>query len=136
MKIVLDSNILVAAIGKRSKLRIIWNAFIQGHYSLIISEEIIKEYEEIIQQRSAQGASDIVMEIFRESPHVILQQVYYNWRAIEEDADDNKFFDIAVAGNADFLVTNDHHFDIVKTLPFPRVNIISSDKFLSILKEL
>jgi putative PIN family toxin of toxin-antitoxin system len=133
MKVVIDSNILVAAIGKRSKLRPIWNAFIEGHYSFVISEEIIKEYEEIIQQLSAEGASDIVMEIFRESPNVIVQQVYYNWQAIQADADDNKFFDIAVASNADFLVTNDHHFDIVKALSFPKVTIISSEQFLALL---
>ena len=133
MKVVIDSNIVVAAIGKRSKLRPIWNAFIEGRYSFVISEEIIKEYEEIIQQLGAEGASDIVMEIFRESPNVIIQQVYYNWQAIQADADDNKFFDIAVASNADFLVTNDHHFDIVKALSFPKVTIISSDQFLALL---
>jgi putative PIN family toxin of toxin-antitoxin system len=134
MKVVIDSNIVVAAIGKRSKLRPIWNAFIEGRYSFVISEEIIKEYEEIIQQLGAEGASDIVMEIFRESPNVIIQQVYYNWQAIQADADDNKFFDIAVASNADFLVTNDHHFDIVKALSFPKVTIISSDQFLALLR--
>lgn len=35
MKVVIDSNILIAAIGKRSKLRPIWNAFIpksQHHF--------------------------------------------------------------------------------------------------------
>jgi putative PIN family toxin of toxin-antitoxin system len=133
MKVVIDSNIVVAAIGKRSKLRPIWNAFIEGRYSFVISEEIIKEYEEIIQQLGAEGASDIVMEIFRESPNVIIQQEYYNWQAIQADADDNKFFDIAVASNADFLVTNDHHFDIVKALSFPKVTIISSDQFLALL---
>jgi len=91
MKVVIDSNIVVAAIGKRSKLRPIWNAFIEGRYSFVISEEIIKEYEEIIQQLGAEGASDIVMEIFRESPNVIIQQVYYTSQAIQADADDNTF---------------------------------------------
>ena len=33
---------------------------------------------------------------------------------INADPDDNKFFDIAVAANADYLVTNDAHFNMVK----------------------
>ncbi len=56
-----------------------------------------------------------------------------NWNAISADPDDNKFFDIAVAADVDYLVTNDRHFDIVKTITFPKVNIISAEDFLSIL---
>lgn len=47
MKVVLDSNVLLAAIGKRSTYKPIWSAFIEGKYQLIISEDIIHEYEEI-----------------------------------------------------------------------------------------
>jgi len=46
-----------------------------------------------------------------------------------------KFFDAAVAGAADFLVTNDAHFNEAKKLEFPVVNIISADKFLKMLKK-
>lgn len=135
MKVVIDSNVLVAMIGKRSKLRPIWDAFIKGDCLLAVSEDILKEYEEIMQEHSAVGVADIVMEILRESPDVVFQQLYYNWHVIKTDPDDNKFFDIAVAANADFLITNDHHFDVAKRLSFPKVNIISSDDFLSVLSK-
>jgi len=61
--------------------------------------------------------------------------VYYSWNAVKSDPDDNKFFDIAVAGNANYLVTNDAHFNILKQLPFPSVNIISADDFLDIISK-
>ena len=109
MKIVLDSNVLVSAIGKRSRLRPIWDAFIHGVFQIAVSEDILKEYEEILLEHAAPGASDLVIEIFIESPDVVLQGVYYNWNVISADSDDNKFFDIAVASNADYLVTNDRH---------------------------
>ncbi|PTQ99565.1 putative PIN family toxin of toxin-antitoxin system [Mucilaginibacter yixingensis] len=134
MKIVLDSNILVSAIGKRSPLRPIWQSFVDGKYQLIVSEHILKEYEEILEIHSAPGAVQIVMEIFIEAPNVISQNIYYNWDAIIADADDNKFFDVAIASNADFLVTNDRHFDAVKNNPFPKVKIINSDEFLTLLR--
>lgn len=134
MKIVLDSNVLVSSLGKRSRLRPIWEAFINGQYQLIVSEDIIKEYEEIIHEHSAPGAAELVMEVLIESPDVITQKVYYNWNVITSDPDDNKFFDIAVAADADYLVTNDRHFDVVKTILFPKVNVISADDLLNILK--
>jgi rRNA-processing protein FCF1 len=85
MKIVLDSNILLVAIGKRSRYRPIWTAFANEKYNLIVSDEVIYEYEEILQQRSAPGVAKIIMEIFVESPKVINQQIYYSWNAIKQD---------------------------------------------------
>lgn len=133
MRIVLDSNVLVSSLGKRSPLRPIWEAFTDGYYQIVVSEDILKEYEEIMQEHSAPGAAEIVMEIFIESTDIITQKVFYNWNAIAADPDDNKFFDIAVAADVDYLVTNDRHFDAVKTLSFPRVTVITAEEFLKIL---
>ncbi len=49
------------------------------------------------------------------------------------DEDDNKFIDAAIAANADYLVTNDSHFNEAKLVNFPKVNIITADEFLEIL---
>lgn len=136
MKVVIDTNILISIIGKRSRLRPIWDHFINGNLSLVISEDILKEYEEVMQKYAAPGAAEIVLEILIESPDVIFQQVFYNWNAIERDPDDNKFFDIAVAANVDYLITNDRHFDKAKQLEFPKVNIIDAITFLEIIKKL
>jgi putative PIN family toxin of toxin-antitoxin system len=135
MKIVLDSNVLLVAVGKKSRYRPIWDAFIAGKYQLLISEDIVHEYEEILQSYSATSVADIVLEIFLESPDVIYHRIYYNWNAITNDPDDNKFFDIAIAANADYIVTNDTHFNEVSKLPFPSVKIISADDFLEILNK-
>ena len=53
MRIVLDSNVLVSSLGKKSQLRPIWEAFISGAYQIVVSEDILKEYEEILQQHAA-----------------------------------------------------------------------------------
>ena len=133
MRIVLDSNILLVAIGRKSPFKPIWEAFINGQYELIVADDIILEYEEILQQHSAPGVAEIVMEIMVESPNVIYQQIYYSWNMISQDPDDNKFFDIAVASNADYLVTNDAHFNKAKQSSFPTVKIITAVEFLDIL---
>ncbi len=134
MKVVLDSNVLLVALGKRSNYRPIWEAFVEGKFKLIVSDDIIYEYQEVLQNHSAPGVADLVIEIFVESIEVIYQQVYYSWNVIKQDPDDNKFFDIAVAANADYLVTNDAHFNEARYLPFPSVKIVTADEFLDILK--
>jgi uncharacterized protein len=134
MTIVLDSNVLLVAIGKRSRYRPIWEAFLNGSYKLVLSEDILFEYEEILLQHAASGAAEIVMEILLESPDIIYQRVYYKWQAITNDVDDNKFFDVAIAANAEYLVTNDAHFNSAQKLGFPEVKIISAADFLEIIK--
>jgi len=136
MKIVLDSNVLLVAIGKKSKYRPVWEAFLAGKYQLVLSEDILHEYEEILLEHTTARIASLTMEIFLESPDVIFKRVYYNWNAIITDVDDNKFFDVAVAANSEYLVTNDTHFNDAKNLQFPLVNILSAENFLEIASAL
>jgi putative PIN family toxin of toxin-antitoxin system len=136
MKIVLDSNVLLVAVGKRSSYKPIWDVFVDGKYKLILSDEIIYEYREILEEHSAPRAADIIEEIFIESADIIIQHIYYKWNAVKQDPDDNKFFDVAVAANADYLVTNDNHFNQARHLAFPAVKIISGGDFLRIIQSL
>jgi putative PIN family toxin of toxin-antitoxin system len=136
MKIVLDSNVLLVAISKKSKYRPIWDAFLAGKVQMIVSDDVVYEYEEILQRYLTKAVADIIMEILVESVDVSFQQIYYSWNIIKKDPDDNKFFDIAIAANVNYLVTNDAHFDIAKKITFPNVTIVSAEEFLLILQNL
>lgn len=43
--------------------------------------------------------------------------------------DDNKFVDGAIAGNAQFIVTDDKHYNVLKDIPFPLVKVIKTEAF-------
>ncbi|WP_366145465.1 PIN domain-containing protein [Methylovulum sp.] len=49
---------------------------------------------------------------------------------MDADKDDNKFVDCAVAGNADFLVSNDRHFNVLKTIEFPKLQVFTIFEFI------
>ncbi len=49
------------------------------------------------------------------------------------DKDDNKFADCYVSSNCEYLVSNDRHYDILKTIPFPPIRVIKAEEFLKIL---
>jgi putative PIN family toxin of toxin-antitoxin system len=136
MRVVLDSNVLLVAIGKRSRYRPIWNAFVEGKFEIGLCQEILHEYEEVIGEHGAPGAFEIIDNILSESPDVVFKHIYYKWKVITADPDDNKFFDIAVSCNADYLVTNDAHFNVVKNLEFPKVNVCNIETFLEIVMKM
>lgn len=136
MKVVLDTNVLLVAIGKRSPFKPIWKHFIEGSFQVIVSEDILHEYEEIIRNHGAPGAAELVMDILEISADVIYKRIYFAWQAIPNAPDDNKFFDAAIAGGADYLVTNDAHFKEAALREFPNVKIISAEQFLSVLEKL
>ena len=66
-------------------------------------------------------------------PNVIELDPSYNWQLIEKDRDDNKFVDLALMAGCDFLITNDRHFDILKQIPFPKVNVLTLVEFKELL---
>jgi len=48
------------------------------------------------------------------------------------DPDDNKFVDCAISSNAKFIVTNDKHFNVLKNVDFPKIEVVDIDKFKEI----
>lgn len=133
MKIVLDTNILLQSLPRKSKTRPIWDAYLNEYFTLIISNSILTEYEEIIAQKSSSFVADNVLSLILEAVNTDFVDIWYEWNAITFDVDDNKFFDAAIAGQADYIVTNDSHFNIAKMLVFPTVIIISPDEFIEIM---
>jgi len=117
-----------------SKYRILFDKFLKKKYSIIISNDVLSEYAEIIAQKTNPVIAANIVEMLMTAQNVEKQDVFFNWQLIEKDKDDNKFADCAIAGNADYLVTNDKHFNVLKTIEFPPITVISIDEFIEILK--
>jgi putative PIN family toxin of toxin-antitoxin system len=128
-KIVLDTNILIAIIGRKSPFRWIFDCIIEGKIILCISNEILFEYQEILTQKANAQVAENVVNFITVNPFTIKTDVFFNFNLIEEDADDNKFVDCAIASNAICLVSNDKHFQILKTIDFPRVTVLYLQEF-------
>lgn len=134
MKIVIDTNVLIASFGKTSPYRKIFDGFLNYQYTLLLSNDTLLEYMEIIQQKTnAVVAENIIMSLLS-AENIELHEIFFHWSLIEHDKEDNKFCDLAVAGNADYLITNDVHFNVVKLNSFPLISILSAEEFLQILK--
>ena len=73
------------------------------------------------------------MDMLLKSPNVVQSVAYYKWNLITVDPDDNKFVDCALNAGADYIVTNDKHFNVLKTLGFPPIMVIDIDTFKRIV---
>jgi uncharacterized protein len=131
MKIVLDTNILLISLPKRSPFRSIFDQLLKGSFQLFVTNDIISEYFEIIETKSNFEVASNVVELLLSLQNVTKIEVYYKWELISEDYDDNKFVDCAISANADFIVTNDKHFEILKRITFPKVKVINDEAFLN-----
>ena len=134
--IVLDTNCLISSLKRTSIYYPIWRDFILGKYCLCFSDEILDEYEEIIEQRtgSVEIAHSVVNAIINRSNtrHI---EIYYHFDLIKADKDDNKFVDCAIKATAKYIVSNDHHFDVLKQIPFPKVEVLDINKFIEELSK-
>ena len=133
MKVVLDTNVILVSIPRQSKYRSIFERILDGSFQLVISNDILNEYYEIIALKNNPIVAANVTELLINLPNVQKVNVYFNWNLIGVDQSDNKFVDAALAGNADFIVTNDRHFDSLKALEFPKVNTISITGFMELI---
>jgi putative PIN family toxin of toxin-antitoxin system len=118
MIVVIDTNALLQALGRQSAIRALLEAWFSGSLVWAINTEILLEYEEIITKRSGKsrwqslaGLLDMVTEL---RPETLLKvEPSFHFHLITSDPDDNKFADCAIAADADFIITSDHHFDVL-----------------------
>jgi len=136
IRVVLDTNVLVAGISRQSPFHWVWQSFVQGKYELCITTDILNEYAEIIERYfSVKDAEYTLTQVILQK-NVVQTIRYFEWNIIEKDPDDNKFFDCAVAANADYIVSEDKHFNVLKHIPFPSVNVIKTAEFKRLLESL
>ncbi len=133
--VVLDTNALIQSLPTRSQYHRIWTDFLSGRYTLCVSNEILTEYEEILAIHTAPDIAHNVVEAIARHPQTRYRESYYRFHLLSDiDKDDDKFVDCAITAGADYIVTEDSHFDHLKQIPFPQLNVLTLDEFNDILK--
>ena len=75
-----------------------------------MSTEILLEYDEILSATYSEKTSQMILHQLTVAPNVVFAEPAFKWDLIIEDPDDNKFADLALSTNSDYLVSNDSHF--------------------------
>ena len=128
-RVVLDTNCLLQSLPTRSPYHKIWTEILSGNISLCVNTEILNEYEEILAAKTTFDVAHNVVEAIARLHTTVFQDVYIHFGLIKHDVDDNKFVDCAVAANAEYIVSNDSHFSILKEIDWPKVDVITIEEF-------
>lgn len=128
--VVIDTNCLVQMISKRSPYRKIWDAFLGKHFVLCVSNEILEEYQEILEQQTTAEIAENILLLMINQRNVRYVDPHFRLKIITADPDDDKFVDCAFAAGADVIVSEDSHFDVLKHTPFPYINVMTMDDFI------
>ena len=132
-RIVLDTNCLLQSLPSKSPYHKIWTDVLCGEISLCVNTEILDEYEEILSQKINGEVATNVVEAIARLHTTTYQEIYVHFGLIQDDEDDNKFADCAVASGAEFIVTNDKHFNILKRTPWPDIKVTNIKEFIKLL---
>jgi putative PIN family toxin of toxin-antitoxin system len=128
--VVIDTNCLLQIIARKSPYRPIWDAFCEGKFKLCVSNEILEEYQEILEQQTTPTIAENVVLMILNKENVTLVDPYFRMGIITADPDDNKFVDCAFAAGAYYIVSEDNHFNVLRTIPFPMIRLITLDEFM------
>ena len=133
LKVVIDTNCLRASIPPKSPFYQLYLDFMLGKFEWFVSTEILLEYEEILTQTYSANTAQLVLNQLAIAPNAVFAEPAFRWELIKSNLDDNKFSDLAISINADFMVSNDSDFNIFKEIDFPSLKVVNLTTFLSLM---
>ena len=132
-RLVVDTNSLLQCISRRSRYHDLWISLLDGRNTLCVTTEILEEYTEQLQRFTSPEFTEAALGVITNNSYTLFVTPYFHFKLITADPDDDKFVDCAVAANAKFVVTDDGHFDVLRQIDFPKVEIIGLDDIIKII---
>ena len=128
MRAVLDTNVLISGLIWRGNAYQCVQAAEAGLYEFVAAEEIFVElYEKLIGKfgnTSEEARASI--EGLRKLAMLVSLVGQSGW--VRDDPDDDKFVEAAIVGNADVIVSGDHHLLQLRSLQ--GIDVLSPRQFL------
>jgi putative PIN family toxin of toxin-antitoxin system len=132
-RVVLDTNVLVAAIRSRKGASFKLLSLVgRGHFEPVVSVPLALEYEDALARHAAEAgltaddAEAIVDYLCKVSLH---QPVFFLWRPLLADPKDDMVAEVAIAAGCDFIVTfNARDFAAVRQF---KVRVVTPKEFLT-----
>ena len=134
----IDTNVLVSALLTAGANSRVLRACLLGQFRLLIGPALFLEYEELLRRPGMFDRSPLAATERRELFASFLSvsewvEVYYSWRPNLRDEGDNHLWELAVAGGAAMIVTNNVRDLRSGELRFPSIRVLTP---LELLKEL
>lgn len=130
LKIVIDTNAFVSSFfgGVPREIIDLWK---NGKVVLCLSQKIIEEYLEVLNRLGLEDKHEIenLTRLFAEGYNSIFTSKTPRLKVVEDDPDDNKFIECAVALDSKFIISGDKHLKDIKK--YVDIEILSPKEFIN-----
>lgn len=130
IKVVVDTNVFISSFfgGNPRKIIDLWKS---GEITLCLSKPIVDEYIEVLRRLKLQDEKELeeLLGLFAHGVHLVYTAKTPELHVVEEDPDDDKFIECAVALKARFVITGDSA--VKKIQDYMNIKIVSPREFLS-----
>jgi putative PIN family toxin of toxin-antitoxin system len=129
-----DTNVFISSFfgGNPRKVIDLWKS---DEITLCLSKPIVDEYIEVLRRLELQDEKELeeLLNLFAHGFHLVYTTKTPELHVVEEDPDDDKFIECAVALKAKFVITGDSA--VRKIQDYMNIKIVSPREFLSIFSE-
>lgn len=126
----MDTNVFISSFfgGNPRKIIDLWKS---GEITLCLSKPIVDEYIEVLRRLKLQDEKELeeLLGLFAHGVHLVYTAKTPELHVVEEDPDDDKFIECAVALKARFVITGDSA--VKKIQDYMNIKIVSPREFLS-----
>ena len=131
LKVVIDTNVFVSSFVGGVPREII-NLWKKAEIVLCLSQEIIEEYLEVLNRLGLKDKKEIahLTGLFAEGYNSIFTTKTPTIRVVDDDPDDNKFLECAVALDSKIIISGDKHLKEIKK--YIAIEIVSPKEFIDL----
>jgi len=134
--LVIDTSVIISAlIGQKGPSREVLRKTLLSEYNPLISNALFQEYEDVTNREQIRSICPLTSNEITELLNAFYSicswvPIYYLWRPNIADEGDNFLIELALAGNATHIVTNNIR-DLKNTeLKFPSLEILTPETLL------
>ena len=137
VKIVVDTNVFIGAILSSQLLnRELIRRCLIGEYQPIMSNALYLEYESVMEREEIIAKCQLDRSKVNELLDGFLSvskwvYIYYSWRPNLRDEGDNHVIELAIAGNAQIIATNNLKDFRGSELTFPQLQILNPHQIIA-----
>ena len=127
MTVVLDTNVMISSFfgGHAQKIIDLW---LQEKFTLCLSAVILAEYRAVLEEHVSSRYLEFIVETLAMSHSTLMLMELPLVEIIKEDPSDNRFLECALAANAEYLVSGDHH--LLQLVEFKGTKIVPPAEFM------
>ena len=134
--VVVDTSVIISAlIGKKGPSREIVRLCLLGQLKPIISNALYSEYQEVSARKNITDLCPLTIDEIQDLLNAFYSvtqwvSIHYLWRPNLTDENDNFIIELAIAGNATTIITNNMRDFRNSEISFPELKIVTPEKLL------